>query len=44
VAAALLLGVQLDGWLNRSVTLTAAVALAAMLAPSVPRHLRDGTV
>jgi hypothetical protein len=35
VAAALLLGMQLEGWLNRSVTLIASVALAAVLAPAL---------
>jgi hypothetical protein len=32
VAAALLLGMQLENWLDRSVTLLAAVALGAVLA------------
>jgi hypothetical protein len=35
VAAALLLGMQLEGWLNRSVTLIAAVALTAALAAAL---------
>ena len=35
VAAALLLSMQLEGWLDRSVTLIAAVALTAVLAPAL---------
>ena len=35
VAAALLLGMQLEGWLNRSITLIAAVAVTALLAPAL---------
>jgi hypothetical protein len=35
VAAALLLGMQLEGWLSRRVTLIAAVAAAAVLAPAL---------
>jgi hypothetical protein len=35
VAAALLLGMQLEGWLNRSVTLIASAALAAGLAAAL---------
>jgi hypothetical protein len=35
VAATLLLGMQLEGWLNRSVTLIAAVALTAGLAAAL---------
>jgi hypothetical protein len=35
VAAALLLGMQLEGWLDRRVTLLAAVALGAVLAPAL---------
>ena len=35
VAAALLLGMQLEGWLTRSITLIAAVAVTAVLAPAL---------